>query len=67
MKHFYVAMGNFKIPLRAFLKQTGKLKMYDTVKRRMLLDHPNDPGDITICQYSKVLLKKYVREEHGST
>lgn len=48
MRHYFVDVGEFKIPLRLYLRKIGKFGQYDTVKRRFIIEALSPDGDIII-------------------
>lgn len=55
MKHYYVHTGTFKIPLRQYLKQIGKVKHYDSIKKRLYRMGTASDADLVIYSTATIL------------
>lgn len=66
MKHYYIDTGMFKIPLRQYLKQIGKLDKYDTVKRRFLRMEIESDGIVVISSNNSIFISMLTKNAKNS-
>jgi hypothetical protein len=55
MKHYFVTLGEFKLPLKQYLKQQGMQAYYDGIKRKISRRLPDKIGDVVIKPDSEFL------------